>query len=128
MSTGTVSSGSPAEFNFITFLRGPAALLVLYSHFVGRYLEGIGHTYGLKEWVDRIFVEPLVIVEDFGQLGVMIFFLLSGFIITHVAQRETLKRFLLRRAFRIYPAYWLVILLVMWAAVDPAVRATSPHL
>lgn len=122
MSTGTVSSGGPAEFNFITFLRGPAALLVLYSHFVGRYLEGIGHTYGLKEWVDRIFVEPLVIVEDFGQLGVMIFFLLSGFIITHVAQRETLKRFLLRRAFRIYPAYWLVILLVMWVAVDPAVR------
>lgn len=120
------AAGNPAgqiEFNFITFLRGPAALLVLYSHFVGRYLEGIGHTFWLKRWVDYVFVEPLVIVEDFGQLGVMIFFLLSGFIITHVAQRETLPRFVVRRALRIYPAYWVVVLMVMLLSADPALRA-----
>jgi peptidoglycan/LPS O-acetylase OafA/YrhL len=121
MTDAIKNPGGLAEFNFITFLRGPAALLVLYSHFVGRYLEDINQTYWLKQWVDRIFVEPLVIVEDFGQLGVMVFFILSGFIITHVAQREMIGRFLLRRGFRIYPAYLVVVVLAL--LLDPAIRA-----
>lgn len=59
--------------------------------------------------MDTLLVRPLVIVEQFGQLGVMVFFLISGFIITHVARSESPGRFCIRRVFRIYPAYWLVI-------------------
>lgn len=122
-STSGITSLGISKFNFITFLRGPAALLVVYSHFVGRYLEGIGQTYWLKRWVDKLFARPLVIVEDFGQLGVMVFFLVSGFIISHVAQRETFGRFLIRRGFRIYPAYWVAVALVV--LLDKGVRAQA---
>lgn len=101
------------QFGFIDLLRGPAALLVLYSHFVGVYLGSIHQTYWLKQWVDALFVRPLVIVDQFGQLGVMVFFLISGFIITHVARSENRLRFGIRRLFRIYPAYWLVVLIVV---------------
>ena len=97
------------EFGFINLLRGPAALLVVYSHFVGKYLGWIQQTYWLKRWVDVVFVRPLVIVDEFGQLGVMVFFLISGFIITHVARAENPLRFGIRRFFRIYPAYWLMV-------------------
>lgn len=101
------------QFGFIDLLRGPAALLVLYSHYVGMYLESIHQTYWLKEWVNKLFVTPLVIVDQFGQLGVMVFFLISGFIITHVARSEAPLRFGVRRVFRIYPAYWLVAIIVI---------------
>ena len=40
-----------------------------------------------------------------GGVGVLVFFLVSGYIITHVLQRERTAEFLLRRAFRIYPLY-----------------------
>lgn len=101
------------QFGFIDLLRGPAALLVVYSHYVGVYLASIHQTYWLKEWVDALFVKPLVIVDQFGQLGVMVFFLISGFIITHVARAENAARFGIRRLFRIYPGYWLVAIIVI---------------
>lgn len=48
-----------------------------------------------------------------GDAGVAYFFVLSGFIIHHVHQRDQghparLKGYLVRRALRIYPAYWLI--------------------
>lgn len=101
------------QFGFIDLLRGPAALLVLYSHFVGVYLDSIHQTYWLKQWVNDLFVRPLVIVDQFSQLGVMVFFLISGFIITHVARSESRLQFGIRRVFRIYPAYWLVAIIVV---------------
>jgi peptidoglycan/LPS O-acetylase OafA/YrhL len=97
------------EFGFITLLRGPAALLVVYSHFVGQYLDWLQQTYWLKRWVTLIVERPLMLSDHFGQLGVMIFFLISGFIITHVARSEAPLRFAIRRIFRIYPAYWAII-------------------
>lgn len=101
------------QFGFIDLLRGPAAMLVLYSHYVGIYLASVHQTYWLKEWVTTLFVRPLVIVDQFGQLGVMVFFLISGFIITHVARSENPLRFGIRRVFRIYPAYWLAAIVVI---------------
>lgn len=101
------------QFGFIDLLRGPAALLVLYSHYVGQYLSWVHQGYWLKEWVDDLFVRPLNIVDQFGQLGVMVFFLISGFIITHVARSENGLRFGIRRAFRIYPGYWLVAVIIV---------------
>jgi peptidoglycan/LPS O-acetylase OafA/YrhL len=54
------------------------------------------------------------------QLGVSVFFVISGFIITHLLLREEAARgrigiggFYLRRAFRILPAYYLYLLAVL---------------
>ncbi len=53
-----------------------------------------------------------------GGAGVVVFFLVSGYIITHVLQREHTAEFLLKRAFRIYPLYWAAVLghqALLWA-------------
>lgn len=65
-----------------------------------------------------------------GHVGVMIFFFLSGFLITTLLRREyehsstiRLRRFYLRRAFRILPAAYftiLVSLVLAWTGVLPS--------
>jgi len=46
-----------------------------------------------------------------GGAGVVVFFLVSGYIITHVLQKEHHSEFLIRRFFRIYPLYIFAVLL-----------------
>ena len=45
-----------------------------------------------------------------GGVGVLVFFLVSGYIITHVLRREATTEFLVKRAFRIYPLYLVAVL------------------
>ena len=78
-------------------LRGIAVGLVLACHLLGVRL---GYSWGL----------PL------GSLGVQLFFALSGFLITRLLVRESdgtggidLKRFYIRRAFRIFPAFYVFL-------------------
>jgi len=101
------------EFGFINLLRGSAALAVVYSHLVGEYLDWMHQTWWLKRLVDAGLERPFAIAGHFGRLGVMVFFLISGFIITHVAHSENPLQFAIRRVFRIYPAYWLTIAIVI---------------
>lgn len=63
--------------------------------------------------------------ESLGPLGVSIFFVISGFLITHLLLKErastgriSLKRFYMRRFFRIFPPYYayLLFLAVLWGA------------
>jgi exopolysaccharide production protein ExoZ len=65
-----------------------------------------------------------------GRLGVDVFFVISGFIITTIAGdgRFNPKDFLIRRAFRIIPAYWAATLLItILAVVMPSqFRTTIP--
>ena len=89
----------------IQALRGIAALLVAFSH-----LLIIERKYStdqvLGQWI------------ELGMVGVDLFFVISGFIMVHVAW--TFKRgfravgeFLFARATRIYPVYWLVSLMTL---------------
>lgn len=45
-----------------------------------------------------------------GLLGVQLFFVVSGFLIVDSAQRYPLRTYAIRRALRIFPAYWAVVL------------------
>lgn len=108
---------------FLDRLRGPAALLVVWAHWVGTFPEDRGLTPVFLPWVRRWVNAPLGIIQDFGFLGVCIFFLVSGFVITHVAQTETWREFLLKRIFRIYPLLILTVFLTL--ILMPAIRAQA---
>ena len=88
-------------------IRGIAILLVVVSH-----AEMAGSTMQ-AEWIARL-----------GDLGVKLFFVLSGFLITTLLLQEQARtgriaygRFLVRRAFRILPAAYAFILCVIGASM-----------
>ena len=113
------ASGSP-YFIALDGIRGYCILLVLFNH-----LKSNGHTIA---WLD-------------GHLGVDIFFILSGFLITTLLAREyetdrtvDLRAFWWRRFFRLAPAYFAVLLLYIAIAHThrqarkwPPFRADLPY-
>ena len=89
-------------------LRGVAVLFVVVQHFCEGTIPAV-----------RRFTATQV---QFGQLGVTIFFLCSGFIIPAALERNSsLKSFGLNRFFRLYPMFWVSLI---GAAV---VAATHEH-
>ena len=91
-------------FHYIQAGRGIAAMMVVLFH--------IGASFAAQKY----FHEPLFAqIFRFGSSGVEFFFVLSGFIIYFAhrkdfSQPQRLGRFLLRRALRLYPTYWLLLL------------------
>jgi peptidoglycan/LPS O-acetylase OafA/YrhL len=81
---------------FLDAARGIAALMVVLEH----GLELCWPAY--RHWsLHRI---------NFGQIGVLLFFVISGFIIpASLNQGGSQARFWLRRFFRLFPLYWTVI-------------------
>ena len=99
---------------FLNILRGPAALLVMWDHFTGAWPEIAekGHWF-ISDIVREYINTPLGIIQDFGFMGVVVFFLISGYLITHVAQREDRFVFVVKRFFRIYPPLFFSIALIV---------------
>ena len=99
-----------------TGLRGIAALLVLFYHV--RNTHDIDLTFG--------FIDPL---SKFGVLGVDVFFVLSGFILSFVygemfsegVTRKSLRAYGVARFSRIYPLHF-VMLFIMLGAYAVALR------
>ncbi len=58
-----------------------------------------------------------------GGAGVVVFFLTSGYIITHVLQSESTPEFLLKRFFRIYPLF--IVAVVMEGLFDHFLRGAA---
>lgn len=81
-------------------LRAISCLNLLLFHFTYVYANKYG------------FQTPLGFTFPYGKYGVQLFFMLSGFVnaMTFVGKRSA-KDFLFARAIRIFPSYWLVILL-----------------
>jgi peptidoglycan/LPS O-acetylase OafA/YrhL len=116
------ATGTPTkEIGFIQLLRGVAVLLVMWDHLVGSWLDTNHRSWvPLREVRDYV-TAPTGIIQDFGWLGVVLFFLVSGFIITHVGRRETRVEFGVKRLLRIYPPLIFSILLIIGiAALRPS--------
>lgn len=114
------------RYPFANQLRGIAAILVLISH------------YGFFYWVRPDYVQVLAHLPtdylanagyfvaqitqlnnsmrmlgiDLGVIGVALFFLISGFVITLSFQHYQPTQFLVARLFRIYPTYWVSLFLL----------------
>ncbi|TFF39572.1 acyltransferase family protein [Mucilaginibacter psychrotolerans] len=87
-------------------LRAIAALMVVLSHIqLHKGLQGLQNT----DWVD---------FKNLGKVGVTLFFTLSGFLISYLLLEErrgfgnvSFKHFYIRRVLRIWPLYFLVIII-----------------
>lgn len=99
---------------FLAFLRGIAALLVVYCHLVGGPVEAKKLNWLPYSFVRDYVLDPLYIAKNFGYFGVILFFLISGFIMMHVLQREDHLSFAVKRALRIYPPLIVAVLLTVW--------------
>ncbi|MBV9559062.1 MAG: acyltransferase [Bradyrhizobium sp.] len=83
--------------------------MVLVFHFVGQMLP--------TNWIER----AIVGVTKYGLLGVDLFFVLSGFLITGLLYEARdkphyLRNFYVRRVLRIFPLYYGVLMLVFFVA------------
>lgn len=83
-------------------VRGLAFCLVFFQHFAGG---------------NHIHLWPLEIIRGVGWTGVDLFFVLSGFLITGIlydtrSDPEYFRKFYVRRALRIFPLYYAVLLLI----------------
>ena len=112
---------NPPQISFVASLRAAASLLVVYCHLVG--YRAVPDWF-VKPYLNQFVRDPLAILWEFGYLGVAVFFVISGFIIAHVAQRETRGQFVLKRLFRIYPPF-LVALAVAMVLHRPAISLTQ---
>ena len=90
--------------------------------FIAAFLVIIHHTEQIKSIckIDNYWgVIPFIGI--IGKLGVVLFFVLSGFLITflllaeeNIKKRISIKSFYIRRILRIWPLYYLIILLGLW--------------
>lgn len=103
MATTAPNDVSAQRIAFIHALRGVASLLVVWSHLSGFWLLTNGRVSTLQDAWQHWIVVPFHIYQNGGHLGVILFFLISGFIITHVSLRESAAEFAVKRALRIFP-------------------------
>ncbi len=94
-----------ARNNTINSLRAIAAFSVVSNHVMGAWTP----------------------VVDLGLVGVILFFLISGYVIVWSLEglgERPVRNFLIRRAFRLYPAYWISVVFatVLGYALEPITK------
>lgn len=105
--TSQAARSTEGRIAFLDYLRIFAFASVFVGHkFFGPIQAAAQGGHGWQHWLARL-VWPLI---EGGGAGVVVFFLVSGYIITHVLRRERTVEFLIKRAFRIYPLYVVAVL------------------
>ncbi len=103
------------SLSFINLLRCGAVFLVIWAHLIANFTTSNKVSWQPVKIVREYVTQPLGIIQDFGFFGVVLFFIISGFIITYVAQRENTLSFITKRVFRIYPTYILSLVVILLA-------------
>ncbi|UCV17256.1 acyltransferase family protein [Ferribacterium limneticum] len=100
-----------ARLDYLDVLRGWAAIAVCVQHILGYVYHTYNSTHPMYSSVKFIVAESV----DLGRFGVILFFLISGFIIPNSLKpgAGALKKFFISRFFRLYPAYWATLLLIL---------------
>ncbi|HEY1571793.1 MAG TPA: acyltransferase [Pseudonocardiaceae bacterium] len=104
----------PDRFAFLDLLRAAAVCLVIYSHVVGIFLHQHAENSVLAGVLQGFTSHPLELAVQVGNFGVVLFFLVSGFIVTHTGFAERPRQYAVKRFLRIYP---MLVVSVLLAAV-----------
>lgn len=95
--------GASDRFENIDGLRAIAACFVIWLH-VAEIFSQLGNQ--ASSWLHTVLVSL-----DFGRTGVLVLFLISGFLIPSSLKGgrvEGLRKFAIRRFSRLYPLYWAI--------------------
>lgn len=120
-----MTSASP-RIGFLDHLRALAAWLVVWDHLVCMTPAQLQKPLPLAQWVSAHVNRPLGLIQDFGWFGVCLFFLISGFVITHASHREPARAFAVKRLFRIVPMLAVAVLLAV--LLSPELRGLATPL
>ena len=93
-----VTAGQSERIETLDFFRGLAILMVIAGHFLPERL---------------VFGNLANAVATLGRGGVVLFFLLSSYLIFMNLKNQKITPFLCRRFFKIFPAYWLNVLVLV---------------
>ena len=88
----------PMRVNELDLLRFIAAFMVLIFHYGFRGYAADNFT--------MLSLPAYAPVSKYGYLGVQLFFMISGFVILMTASAGSLKKFMISRIVRLYPAFW----------------------
>lgn len=122
MKTHLLGTSGSSRIPSLDGLRAISIAMVLASH------TAVG--------IPAVAKHPLLLYTIFnGNRGVSVFFVISGFLITSLLLKEeessgniSLGRFYIRRAFRILPPFWMLLLslVILWKL--GTIQTTWPHL
>ena len=96
---GALEGPSPHRFAFLSWLRLLAMGMIVWDH-LGPFRAP---DWWLGSLVENHLNRPLQIVQSFGGFGVVLFFLISGFLLAHGAGRGSGPAMLGRKLWRLYP-------------------------
>ncbi len=106
---------SHGRFQEIDVLRGLAALAVLFSHY-------------LPYWDRYAYHIPVLVPNAVGYYAVSLFFIISGFVIFATVERcNTVLDFAVMRFSRLYPMYWVSLLISTAVSVFLAAQPFWPR-
>ena len=90
-------SKDKVRFYELDLLRFFAAMAVVLYHYLFRGQQG--------DYIPVRFTN-LEDYAQYGYLGVNLFFMISGFVISLSAESRTARQFVISRVVRLYPAFW----------------------
>lgn len=107
------------RLDYLDLLRVLALGSVIVFHY---FFNGIS-----KGTVDSVSLPGFSAIAKYGYLGVELFFLISGFVILYSTQNRTAREFVKKRFVRLYPMYWMALIVIyivtnlpFWSNKGPA--------
>ncbi|MFA7349582.1 MAG: acyltransferase [Methylotenera sp.] len=108
-----MTSKEKNRFDYLDVLRGAAVVAVCFQHLLGYIYHTYDASHPLFQYIRFLIAESV----DWGRFGVVLFFLISGFIIPFsLKPGSRLAKFFTSRVFRLYPAYWIALVLIVISA------------
>ncbi|MFC4606160.1 acyltransferase family protein [Rhodococcus kronopolitis] len=101
------------NFGGANLLRALAVLAVLYSHVSLYLIDDLGSGWWLIDLVYDSLVDDGGLNQHLSFLGVAVFMMLTGLMLTSSAARQTPGRFLFNRVGRLLPGLWVAIALAV---------------